>query len=174
MDIFDLIFELIDMRSFSNLWYWIALAVFWSVSSHFIFGVPNDMVQRAKREGGPVADDMMDLARINITRMTDIVDQAGTAIAGLGAFIVVTLGILAVRYQIEFAQALLFIVGPFLIISFLTYRRSVMIKKENPDFEALVKHIRRHRLHIQLLGVVCIFATSIWGMWVNLNGPNWY
>ena len=35
------------MRSFSNLWYWIALAVLWSTVSHWVLGVPFDMVQRA-------------------------------------------------------------------------------------------------------------------------------
>ena len=29
MDLADTIFEVIDMRSFSNLWFWIALAVVW-------------------------------------------------------------------------------------------------------------------------------------------------
>ncbi len=29
MDWYATVFELIDMRSFSNLWYWIALAVVW-------------------------------------------------------------------------------------------------------------------------------------------------
>lgn len=170
----DLIFELIDMRSFSNLWYWIVLAVFWSVSSHFVFGVPNDMVQRAQRDGGQVAEDVVDLARINITRMVDIVDQGGIALAGLATFLMTTLFLLAVFYGVEFAQALLFILGPFLFISWLTYRRAMRIISENPDFDALVQHIKSHRRHIQIFGVACIFVTSMWGMWVNLNGPTWY
>ncbi len=45
-----LIFDLIDMRSFSNLWYWIALAVTWSSTSHWVLGVPFDMVLRARRK----------------------------------------------------------------------------------------------------------------------------
>ncbi|MCU0909379.1 MAG: component of SufBCD complex, partial [Rhodobacteraceae bacterium] len=30
MDWYLTVFEVIDMRSFSNLWYWIGLAVLWS------------------------------------------------------------------------------------------------------------------------------------------------
>ena len=47
LDWYQSIFELIDMRSFSNLWYWIALAVMWSTASHWVLGVPWDMVIRA-------------------------------------------------------------------------------------------------------------------------------
>ena len=58
MDWYQTIFELIDMRSFSNLWYWIVLAVLWSSVSHWVLGVPFDMVQRAKRHGGKSLDDL--------------------------------------------------------------------------------------------------------------------
>ncbi|MEC7258626.1 MAG: component of SufBCD complex, partial [Pseudomonadota bacterium] len=51
MDWYSSIFELIDMRSFSNLWFWIALAVTWSTTSHWVLGVPFDMVNRARRNG---------------------------------------------------------------------------------------------------------------------------
>ena len=49
MDAIDLAFEVIDMRSFSNLWYWVALAVLWSSASHWVMGIPHDMIYRARR-----------------------------------------------------------------------------------------------------------------------------
>ena len=51
MDAFRAIFELIDMRSFSSLWFWILLAVTWSTASHWVIGVPYDLIQRARRTG---------------------------------------------------------------------------------------------------------------------------
>ena len=48
----DSLFSTIDLRSFSNLWFWLMLAVAWSNVTHFVMGVPFDMVQRAKRKGG--------------------------------------------------------------------------------------------------------------------------
>jgi len=34
------------------------------------------------------------------------------------------------------------------------------------------QRLARHRLHTQLIGVVSIFVTSLWGMWQNMNvGP---
>ena len=52
MEIYAILTEIIDLRSFSNLWFWIALAVMWSSTSHWVLGIPHDMIQRAKREGG--------------------------------------------------------------------------------------------------------------------------
>ena len=49
MNWYELLNEMIDMRSFSNLWFWIALAVMWSTTSHWVLGVPFDMVIRAAR-----------------------------------------------------------------------------------------------------------------------------
>ena len=61
MDLIDTLVELIDMRSFSNLWFWIALAVVWSSASHWILGVPIDLVYRAGRIGGQAERDLEDL-----------------------------------------------------------------------------------------------------------------
>ena len=33
---YQTVLELIDMRSFSSLWYWIGLAVLWSSASHWV------------------------------------------------------------------------------------------------------------------------------------------
>ena len=57
MEVFEIALEVIDLRSFSNLWYWIALAVLWSSISHWVLGVPHDMIHRARREGGQVLAD---------------------------------------------------------------------------------------------------------------------
>ncbi|MGJ8597444.1 MAG: hypothetical protein ACSHW3_16395, partial [Sulfitobacter sp.] len=65
LDWYQTLFELIDMRSFSNLWFWIVLAVVWSTTSHYGLGVPYDMVLRAKRHGGQTEIDLEDLVRIN-------------------------------------------------------------------------------------------------------------
>ena len=40
MNIWKLITQMVDMRSFSSLWFWMAIAVYWSLSSHWVLGVP--------------------------------------------------------------------------------------------------------------------------------------
>ena len=69
MDWLQIIFEVIDMRSFSNLWYWIALAVVWSTTSHWVLGVPYDMILRARRKGGQAMTDLEDIVRVNVNRL---------------------------------------------------------------------------------------------------------
>jgi len=77
LDWYQTVFELIDMRSFSNLWYWIALAVVWSTTSHYVLGVPYDMITRAKRSGGEAEADLHDLVRVNVNRLLYIAGAAG-------------------------------------------------------------------------------------------------
>ena len=69
LDWYKTIFEVIDMRSFSNLWFWIALAVLWSTVSHYVLGVPHDLVRRAHREGGQSLQDVETLAHIYVRRL---------------------------------------------------------------------------------------------------------
>ena len=69
MNWYTSIFELIDMRSFSNLWFWIALAVAWSSASHWILGVRYDMALRSRRVGGQSEIDLEDIARVNVNRL---------------------------------------------------------------------------------------------------------
>ena len=84
---YQVIFELIDMRSFSNLWYWIALAVLWSSTSHWVVGVPFDMILRARRQGGQPQADLETMVRINVTRLLYIARTSGLWLVGFACFL---------------------------------------------------------------------------------------
>jgi len=84
LDWYDTVFEVIDMRSFSNLWYWIALAVIWSTVSHWVLGVPYDMVVRARRKGGQSEIDLVDMVRINTNRLLYIGRLSGLWLLAFG------------------------------------------------------------------------------------------
>ena len=56
---------------------WIALAVVWSSASHWVLGVPFDMVMRARRVGGQAEADLEDIARINVSRIASGVPHGG-------------------------------------------------------------------------------------------------
>ena len=83
MDWYQTVFEMIDMRSFSNLWFWISLAVMWSTASHWVLGVPFDMVLRAKRVGGQTEIDLEDLVRINTNRLLHVGRVSGLWLLGI-------------------------------------------------------------------------------------------
>jgi hypothetical protein len=101
---YQAIVELIDLRSFSNLWFWIALAVVWSTASHWVMGVPWDMVQRARRRGGPVLADVETLARINARRVLHIVEVGGVWASALLGFVLSMLAVLGFGFGIEFCN----------------------------------------------------------------------
>ena len=166
-DWYGRVFELIDTRSFSNMWYWIALAVTWSGASHWVLGVPYDLVQSARRRGGSAQDDLFDLVRVNVNRLLAIADISGQWIAGLLAFLLSTLLTLGFFYGLEFAQALFLLAFPLSIVFGLSIRTARGIKAA--DGADLYKRLARQRLMTQVIGMVSIFLTAMWGMFVNLT-----
>jgi hypothetical protein len=166
---YETIFELIDMRSFSNLWYWIVLSVLWSTMSHWVLGVPFDMVQRAKRHQGEAQTDLEDMVRINTNRMLYIAETAGIFILAVGAGGLTSLALMGFVYGVEFAQALFLLVFPTVLVGALSLRVAARIRSEGTQGEALCRALTRHRFWTQIIGVVAIFVTALWGMWQNMS-----
>lgn len=169
LDWYTSIFELIDMRSFSNLWFWIALAVMWSTASHWVLGVPFDMVYRARRVGGQVEQDLEDIARINVARILYIGRMSGLWILGFACFVLTMLLILGFFYRIEFAQALFLLGFPMSLVGLLSLLTAYRIEQHAESGEALRKRLTRCRIFIQLIGSVSIFVTALWGMYQNFT-----
>lgn len=169
MDVLDTALEVIDLRSFSNLWYWIALAALWSSVSHWVLGVPHDMIQRARREGGQAQSDVEDLVRININRLLHVVDRGGWMLAGTGAFWLSTLVVLAVWYKVEFAQALALLLAPMMLVVWFSVRSSRKIVAEGGTGEALFRRLTTHRRIVQVIGMLSITVTAFYGTWQNLS-----
>jgi hypothetical protein len=163
------VLEMIDLRSFSNLWYWIMLAVLWSVTSHWVLGVPYDMIARARRMRGQAEDDLRDLVRINATRLVALSDGAGHMLPALVFFVLTVLVLLGFAYGIEFAQAVLLMLAPMSLVLALSLRAARRALALLPDTPPLYGLLWRHRLACQAIGVVSIFVTAMWGMWQNLN-----
>ena len=166
------VFELIDMRSFSNLWYWIALAAIWSTTSHWVLGVPFDMVTRARRFGGQAEVDLDLIARINVNRLLYIAQVSGLGLVSLVSMLLSGLAILAFWYGIEIAQAVFLIAFPLTIVGALSVSTAKTIQIEDSVGEALRRRLGRHRMFTQAIGIVSIFVTAMWGMYKNLDvGP---
>jgi hypothetical protein len=163
------IFEVIDMRSFSNLWFWIMLAVIWSMVSHRVIGVPFDRVARAKRLGGQSERDLFDLVRINVNRMLHLAHVAGSWLIGLMAFGLSSLALLAFWYDVEFAQAVVLIAIPLSLVALMRFALARRIAAEQPDLQALCKRLARHRFWVQVIGMISIFVTAMYGMYQNLS-----
>jgi len=166
---YETIFEFIDMRSFSNLWFWIALAVMWSTASHWVLGVPHDMVLRARRSGGQTQTDMEMLVRINSDRMLYIGRQAGLWLVGIVSLLMSGLLLLGFVYDVEFAQAVFCLAAPMTLVGALSLRTAHRIEVQQPQGAALHRTLMRHRTVTQGIGMVSIFGTAMWGMYQNLS-----
>ncbi|MFN3993929.1 MAG: component of SufBCD complex [Tabrizicola flagellatus] len=169
MDVFDTALEVIDLRSFSNLWYWIMLAVLWSSVSHWSLGVPHDMVQRARREGGQALGDVEDLVRINVNRILHIMDSGAMAVVGLAAFWLSTLIVLGFYYNVEFAQALVLLLGPLSVVVWVSVRESRRIAAGATTGDALLRRLTVHRRVLQVIGMISIAVTAFYGTWQNIR-----
>jgi hypothetical protein len=169
LDWYRTIFELIDLRSFSNLWFWIAVAVLWSSASHWVLGVPYDMVLRARRHGGEAQADLEMMVGVNVRRLLYIGRTAGLWLTGLTAFLLTGLALLGFAYNIEFAQAVLLLVFPMTFVGALSLSTARRIEAAAPTGPELWRQLTRHRMGVQMIGVVSIFVTALWGMWKNIT-----
>ena len=161
------------MRSFSNLWYWIGLAVLWSSVSHWVLGVPHDMIVRARREkGGQAMEDLHDLTRVNVNRILYISDVSGAWLLLLGSTFMTILALTAFYYHVELSQAVFLLLFPLTILGLLSIRTARKIRREGDRDTALIRRLMRHRLMTQIIGFLSIFVTAMFGMYKNLYvGP---
>lgn len=170
MDFLDLVTEVIDLRSFSNLWYWIVLAIMWSTLSHWTLGVPHPLVQRARRGDARAEEDITTLAQINAERLLAVVRDSGPFLIGFSTLLVTTLAITGWGYGVEFSQAIFLLLFPAILVVSLT--ASTARKLQARDYDDVSGALRLHRVFVQMLGVVFIFVTAFWGMYQNVTvGP---
>jgi len=172
LDFYSLILETIDMRSFSNLWYWIALAVLWSTMSHFVLGIPFDLVLKAKSQGSDKIRELEMMAHVNITRTLEVVEVSGVVLTALWSTLLSVLFVLGVFYGVEFAQAVLLMLAPVSLVLFLSYRRARKIRFEDALGQELIRHLSHHRNYVRLIGMVSVMVTGVFGMYQNMvTGP---
>ncbi|MFT5638729.1 MAG: hypothetical protein ACI861_001552 [Paracoccaceae bacterium] len=174
MDWYAGVIEVIDMRSFTSIWYWIVVAVVWSSTAHWTMGVPYDAVSRARKsalahEENSAQEDLETLVRVNCNRIVHIMDVTGPWIVGLAFFLLTILALLGFWYKIEIAQAVFLLAAPMTLVALLSVRNARIIRSVGFLGEALRRHLGRQRFFNQVIGMISIFITAFWGMWHNLN-----
>jgi hypothetical protein len=169
--VFDIVFTLIDLRSFSNIWFWIVLAVMWSSVSHYVLGVPFDMVLRAQRRRGEALDELEAFARLQVSRRAHILETGGVWITGVWTTLVTVVAILGFRHGIELAQAFALLLMPLTLVGLLMIRDIRRMQADMPTGDLLIRRLRWHRFWVQAVGIVAILVTSLWGMWVIMSTP---
>jgi len=155
------------MRSFSNLWFWIALAVLWSTASYWVVGVPFDLVRRAGRGDRRALQDAWTLGGIHANRLIHIAEVSGLLMTAFTWFALTVLALVGFVYGAEFAQAVFLLLVPMSIVGWLNLRTARQLVRT--EAHALPRLLMRHRRVVQAVGIVAIFVTSMWGMWTNIN-----
>src|SRR5690606_37373171 len=100
--------------------------------------------------------DVEDLVRININRLLHVVDQGALVLVAVSAFWLTTLLVMAFWYDIEFAQAVVFLAAPMLLVVWFSVRASRRIVAEAATGEALHRRLNIHRRIVQVIGMISI------------------
>lgn len=158
----------IDMSSFSSFWFWLVLASVWSILSHWVLGVPIDMVWQARRQGGQAMADLEASVRIALGRREAKVARMGPAAAALAAFLLTSLAITGFGYGVELCQAFFLLSFPMVFVVWLRHAASRRIRREALTGEALCRRLSRHRLAVQATGMAAVLVTAGWGLLHNL------
>ncbi|MDG2405473.1 MAG: component of SufBCD complex [Paracoccaceae bacterium] len=162
-------FDGVDIRSFSNLWFWIVLAVMWSSASHWVIGIPYDLIQRARRNGGQAERDLEVLMAINARRFVVLQSRSGLWLVGLSCAMLSSLAWLGFGYRIELAQAVFLLSFPISLVALMSLKTASQVRAEATLSEALYRRFRHHRTVTQGIGVTSIFITATWGIYHNLS-----
>lgn len=165
----DAIFQLIELHTFSNVWYWLAVAVTWSTVCHWIIGVPFDLIYRARRDGDQAAADLEMSVDINVRRLMTISDMAGAALTAIAAFVIAALASMGFYYGFELAQGFFLLALPLAIVGMISMRRSRRYAVKRPAGKELAVELMKLRFWLQVLAVGAIFVTAMFGMYHNLS-----
>jgi hypothetical protein len=160
--------DLIEFRSFSSIWYWIVLVAVWSAATHWVLGVPQDVIARARRQGGQAEAEFRVMLRIGIRRRMWVQAPFGPWLLGAACFGMTVLVLLGFAYKVEFAQGSVLILAPMALVFALGQRLARQIAALHEDSPEVHPALARHRALVQAIGGLSVFVTTLWGMWQNL------
>jgi hypothetical protein len=165
--LYKLIVEFIDLRSFSNLWYWIAVFAVWTRATRFGLGVPFGLVRKARREGGQALQDLEAMARITTGRMLDISRGMGPWLVGLVSFALTGLALLGFVYGSGLAQALFCLFAPVCALGYVSLRAALRVEAGEDNGAALIALLSDHRRSVQFMAILAVGATVLLGLHAN-------
>lgn len=164
MDLIRPIYELIDLRSFSNLWFWLALGAIWFFQGSRVLGVPWDMIVRARQGDAAAGADLEQLAQIHGRRVLRFWRGIGPVATGGICCALTMLGLLGFAYGHEFSQALVLLGVPLGAVGLMSGATARRIEQGGLRQQALWSALIRLRNRVQIVSMVAIAVTTFWGM----------
>ncbi|WP_246184940.1 hypothetical protein [Paracoccus aestuariivivens] len=172
------ILALLDSRSFGSIWFWLVLALVWSLAGRRVAGVPYDIVQGARKqpdsdEDHPAAFLLLDWLSLTLPRR-HLGRTEGLVMLFVATFAMSALFLLGFVYGLEMAQALVLLVLPFLILVPVELRltRKLLHLVEAAGAEQLAvneaarqaAHLMRwHRAFVTLISIIVVAVTAYRG-----------
>jgi len=163
------VFDLIEFRAFSSIWYWLLLGLVWTRVIHAPMGVPYDLLRRADNRDRQAERDVQALTGYELRRRGDVADQIGFWSVALWAFALTALALLSAAYRVEMAQAVLLLAAPLALVQGLVSRAGRRIEMEGLHGADLRRALRRLRAQVQAVGLLSVFVAALWGMYAMLN-----
>ncbi|MCA8878437.1 MAG: component of SufBCD complex [Rhodobacteraceae bacterium] len=162
------IFQFIDLRSFSDVWYWLMLGVVWTRVMHAPMGVPAELIHRARRGSPEAADDLARLTAIRVRHERDVARALGAWRVAFWSCALTACGLAAYLYFVEFAQAVFLLLAPYALVRLLVARTAARMDAAMPSDDALVRAHLRLRRQVQVVVLPAVFLSAVWGMGYNL------
>lgn len=156
--------------TFLSLWYWVFAVLFWGVICNYTYGIPNELLMRARR-GGLDADLFDRYARRNLAMFSRGIKRQGIYVGSIAAFIVAMIATLAIRSDYEAAMGLLVLLAPMMALSAWGGWMIQKLDRDQPEPERLRRYFLRTRRVTGIVAGLSIVA----GYWVATarHGPGW-
>ncbi len=167
----EIFIDLFRTKSFDDIWYWLLLAVAWSLTTYWTMGVGNQDAREAREKGGKYLVDFEELVGIYCERINNSIEKYGTSVILVISFILASLATLGFWFWILFAQALFLLLFPLCMTSLVTIYFASRQAEDPVSGQDLIKRYRKLRLVKQTIGVFAISTASFWGAIVTFRLP---
>lgn len=163
--------DLFRTKSFDNIWYWLLLAVSWSLTTYWTMGAGNHDAREAQEKGGEHLSKFETLVRIYCERVNDGIVSYGPHLVLVISFVLASLATLGFWFWILFAQALFLLLFPLCLTSLVSAAFASRQVKNPLAGKDLIGRYRKLRLAKQAIGVFAIATASFWGAIVTFRVP---
>ncbi|WP_341365874.1 component of SufBCD complex [Yoonia sp. BS5-3] len=170
----DIFFYALDTATFSSIWYWLALVVTWAAASHWVLGVPYDILLFSRRYGAQAAEDLEKMVEINTRRIVTMMDWFGMWVVAAVAFTLSALALIGFLYRLEFAQGIFMLSFPLIFVGMINLSAARKLQAQMLTGKALWRRLFFLRVWIQGIAAISIFVTASYGMYFNISAPVGY
>lgn len=158
-------------ETFLSFWYWALSALLWAGVCNWTYGVPNELVTRAKRRGGEDAALFQMFAKRNINMISRAMDRGAAPWGAMVAFVLALLATFAWRNNSEAAQGALFILVPLIALGSVAGWRLKRLVKRGADPADTLKLFLSERFRTAIVAGLAMVAA--YAFTTLKHGPGW-